>query len=297
MALRTVYLLSLLLAVLKLAGYFASGSLIVLASFFDSVTDALISYLNYLFYRRARQKPDTEHPFGHGGFEVISSLLQGVLIGLLALMVGNSAIRKILWGKNEDLSPEAFPWVIGIMIFSALAGYMLQAILGRFERRLSDRQEFSLTVKADRSHYMSDFWTNGLGAIGLISVVVFKEQRLDSLLALAAAGLLLRAAYPLLKHSLQHIMQSGAEPEVQRTIVEIALNCDPEVQGIHRLRTRHLGPSLFIDFHLKLPAAISLHRAHDIGDAVEAAVLARFPQADVLVHLDPDDIPDEDDLV
>jgi ferrous-iron efflux pump FieF len=89
-------------------------------------------------------------------------------------------------------------------------------------------------------------------------------------------------------------MHVEAEPEVQREILKLALETNPIVEGIHRLRTRRLGPNLFIDFHLKLPADMTLAEAHRLGDQVEANIMQRFPRADVLIHLDPDDLPDED---
>ena len=56
----------------------------------------------------------------------------------------------------------------------------------------------------------------------------------------------------------------------------------------------HILLICYIDFHLKLPAEMSLAEAHRLGDEVEASIMQRFPRADVLIHLDPDDLPDED---
>ncbi len=83
MALKQAFFISLALTVFKLLGFYLSGSMIVLASFYDSLTDSLVSYLNFIFYRKAREKADPQHPFGHGGFEVVSSLVQGILITIL----------------------------------------------------------------------------------------------------------------------------------------------------------------------------------------------------------------------
>jgi divalent metal cation (Fe/Co/Zn/Cd) transporter len=39
---------------------------------------------------------------------------------------------------------------------------------------------------------------------------------------------------------------------------------------------------------------MTLVDAHLLGDRVEAMIIQRYPRADVLIHLDPNDLPDED---
>jgi cation diffusion facilitator family transporter len=294
MALKQAFLISLALTLFKLLGFYLSGSMIVLASFYDSLTDSLVSYLNFIFYRKAREKADPQHPFGHGGFEVVSSLVQGILITILGCLLAYQSIAQLMHRSHPNLESGTMPYVLAIMILSAFSGYGIQAFLGRFEKSLSKNGEVSLTVSSDRAHYLSDFYTNGLGAIGLLSVWYFKSTTLDSILGLVGSLFLFKTAWPLLVSTFTHIMHVEAEPEVQQEILNLALGTNRIVEGIHRLRTRRLGPNLFIDFHLKLPAEMPLAEAHRLGDQVEASIMQRFPRADVLIHLDPDDVPDED---
>jgi ferrous-iron efflux pump FieF len=294
MALKQAFLFSLGLMLFKLLGFYLSGSMIVLASFYDSLTDSLVSYLNFIFYRKAREKADPQHPFGHGGFEVVSSLVQGILITILACLLAYQSIAQLMNRTQPNLDTAAMPYVLGIMVLSAFSGFGIQWFLGRFEKGLADQGEVSLTVSSDRAHYLSDFYTNGLGALGLLSVYWFKSTTLDSILGLVGSLFLFKTAWPLLVSTFTHIMHVEAEPEVQQEIMKLALSTNGIVEGIHRLRTRRLGPNLFIDFHLKLPATMPLAEAHHLGDEVEARIMQRFPRADVLIHLDPDDVPDED---
>jgi ferrous-iron efflux pump FieF len=294
MALKYAFFISLGLTLMKLFGFYLSGSMIVLASFYDSLTDSLVSYLNFIFYRKAREKADPQHPFGHGGFEVVSTLGQGILITILGCILAYQSIAQLMHRSQPHLESSTMPYTLGIMVFSALSGYGIQMFLGRFEKKLAENRELSLTVSSDRAHYMSDFYTNGLGALGLLSVYWLNSTTLDSILGLVGALFLFKTAWPLLVSTFTHIMHVEAEPEVQREILEIALGTNKIVEGIHRLRTRRLGPNLFIDFHLKLPADMPLAEAHHLGDEVEANIMQRFPGADVLIHLDPDDVPDED---
>ena len=61
---------------------------------------------------------------------------------------------------------------------------------------------------------------------------------------------------------------------------------------MHDLRTRSSGLHQFIQLHLVLHPTMSLGRAHVISDSVEASIREAFPQAEVIVHVDPwDDDP------
>ena len=72
------------LALIKGYAYLLSGSMIVLASFLDSLFDAITSLLNRYINKKSHEAADKEHPFGHGGFEVIGSLIQGLLMVFFA---------------------------------------------------------------------------------------------------------------------------------------------------------------------------------------------------------------------
>ena len=56
----------------------------------------------------------------------------------------------------------------------------------------------------------------------------------------------------------------------------------------HDLRTRHAGSATFIDFHLVVPAEMTVYDAHEICDRVEAAMGEAVPDARVTIHVEPE---------
>jgi ferrous-iron efflux pump FieF len=62
---------------------------------------------------------------------------------------------------------------------------------------------------------------------------------------------------------------------------------DPRVQGLHDLRTRQAGKTVFIQFHLELDGNLSLNEAHSIADTTGIKVKAAFEDAEVIIHQDP----------
>ncbi|MGL4516762.1 MAG: cation transporter dimerization domain-containing protein, partial [Shewanella sp.] len=62
---------------------------------------------------------------------------------------------------------------------------------------------------------------------------------------------------------------------------------EPHVHGLHDLRTRQAGKTVFIQFHLELDGNLSLNEAHGIADATGRRVKAAFEDAEVIIHQDP----------
>ena len=86
---------SLGLAVVKIVTFFLTGSLVVLSSFLDSIEDAVISFINTKIQKLSKEKPDKKHPFGHGGIEVLSGLIQASIIFAFGLVIMIEALGRI----------------------------------------------------------------------------------------------------------------------------------------------------------------------------------------------------------
>lgn len=294
-ALRRASVVSLLLASAKAVAFFYTGSLLLLASFFDSVSDSTISYFNSWIQRISRTAPDREHPFGHGGFQVISSLVQGLVIGGFAVfLIIESTFRLFGTTPIPQLAYEHLPVGISVLIVSALAGLGLSRYLYVKLRALERIYSRSLSLLADRAHYNGDAWMNLASAIGLAAVWKTGIEQLDALFGLVGAYFLVRSAVPILKQTYRDIVHTEASPDLQKQIAALAKESDPRIQSVHRMRTRELGPNLFVDFHMTLPSDLSLEAAHNIGEAATRAIRKDIPRADVMIHLDPDTEPDDD---
>jgi ferrous-iron efflux pump FieF len=76
-------------------------------------------------------------------------------------------------------------------------------------------------------------------------------------------------------------------PDDERARVRAVAESHPEVSAVHDIRTRVAGPTAFIQLHIEMDPAMSLLRAHEISDEVEARVRRAFPNAEIIIHEDP----------
>ena len=86
--------------------------------------------------------------------------------------------------------------------------------------------------------------------------------------------------------SVQSLLDRELDDETRAKITEIAVQ-DPQVKGIHDLRTRESGKTMFIQFHLELDGDLSLHQAHKIAVATSERVRQEFVESEVIIHQDP----------
>jgi ferrous-iron efflux pump FieF len=108
----------------------------------------------------------------------------------------------------------------------------------------------------------------------------------DPAFAIAVAIYIFYSAFHIGHDAFQQLMDRQLPQEILQQIRATAMS-HAEVTGTHELRTRQAGHISFVQLHLELDETLSLKRAHEIADEVEAEILMLLPDAEVLIHQDP----------
>ena len=111
-------------------------------------------------------------------------------------------------------------------------------------------------------------------------------QWLDPLCALAVAGLMANAAYKIAAKSFDMLMDKELSTEIRSKIIAITRS-HPEVMGLHDLRTIQSGTRYLISLDIELDPSMLLWSAHEITREIEKAILAEYPQSEIMIHVDP----------
>lgn len=93
-----------------------SGSIAITADAFNNLSDAGSSLITLVGFKLSGQKPDTEHPFGHGRMEYISGLLVSVAVLIMGFELIRSSIDKIRTPEPIACSPV----ILGVLVASIL---------------------------------------------------------------------------------------------------------------------------------------------------------------------------------
>jgi divalent metal cation (Fe/Co/Zn/Cd) transporter len=75
---------------------------------------------------------------------------------------------------------------------------------------------------------------------------------------------------------------------MDRIEAAIAAARTPEVAGYHKLRGRRAGRRRHVDFHVQYRSGTTLERAHELAHQMRARIEAEIPQAEVLIHVEPE---------
>ena len=80
-----------------------TGSLAITADAFNNLYDAASSVVTLFGFKLSSKKPDKDHPFGHGRYEYIASLVVAFLVIHTSIDLVGDAINKI-----REPSPVSF---------------------------------------------------------------------------------------------------------------------------------------------------------------------------------------------
>lgn len=265
------------LALLKMAAAFYSGSLAVLSSMIDSLSDILASSITFVAIKFSAKPASDRHRYGYGKAEAVSALFQAAFIAGSGIFVMCDAAGRLLQPRELEQTGLA----ITVMIISLV----LTLVLIAYQKRVAKLTN-SQAINADSEHYVVDILTNASIIVSLAMVKFFGIDWFDTVTAFAIAGYLLLNAYALAKDAVAMLLDRELDDTI-RTNVEKIITTHKAVKGFHDLRTRSLGNEYMFELHLELDGNLSLYDAHDIADLVEADILKAYPNAQVIIHEDP----------
>lgn len=271
------------LVVAKLVLWIQGDSVAVLSSLLDSTFDAISVALTAVSVFHAARPADHNHRFGHSKAEPLAAFAQSIFIAASAVFVAYESLDRFLHPAPVTHTRE------GVVLMVA-ASVALIALIA-FQRYVLRRTD-SLAIEADSLNYSGDLVLNA-GVIGaLVLAEHFDAAWIDPSFGLAIAGALIWNAIRIGARSHSVLMDEELDAEIREGIRTIAMQ-HPESLGIHDLRSRHSGDTMFVELHLELDGKMSLERAHDIATEIEERITVTYGRIQITIHQEPHGIDDE----
>jgi cation diffusion facilitator family transporter len=264
---------------LKTAAWLLTGSVGMLSDALESLINLAAALLALSMLRLAAAPPDAEHPYGRYKAEYFSSGIEGALIVFAAVSIAYAAIPRL-----ADPQPIEAP-LAGIAL-SALAsvvnlgcGWLLIA---------TGKRLHSIALEADGHHLMTDVWTSAGIIAGVALIAATGWNLLDPLIALAVALHIVVTGFMLMRRSFAGLLDA-AIPEAERAEIEriFAEYRKRYAVEFHALLTRQAGARRFVSFHLLVPDAWTVDRAHVLAEEIEERIRELVPNAILLTHIEP----------
>lgn len=263
----------------KLATGTATGSLSILASALDSLMDLCSSAVNFVSIAIARSPADEQHQYGHEKAEALASLFQGSFIALGGVWFLIESARRLL----HPAPPHDELWGVAVM-----GAAMIATLLHGLALRRAAASEESNVLSAEGAHFLSDVASN-LGIMAALALARATGQAWwDPLVTALVVSYVLWLSVPIVLTAVAELMDEGLPSKLREEIGRIIREHHPSVVGYHNFRSRRAGNHRYIEFHLELRDVREFVTAHEITEQLVDKIKTAVPDADVLIHADPE---------
>ncbi len=272
--------LGILLNVLLFIGKFVAGrlsnSIAITADAINNLSDAGSSFITLVGFKLAGQKPDTEHPFGHGRMEYISGLVVAAAILLMGYELAKESVNKILHPQDIECSALILIILVVSICVKVYMFYYNQAVAKKID---------SAAMKATAKDSLSDSAATGVVFLAAL-VGHFTELHIDGYCGLLVALLIFCAGISAAKDTLDPLLGQKPSEEFEQEIEEIVM-AHEEVCGIHDLFVHDYGPGRqIISLHAEVSADSNIMHIHDVIDNIENELRLKLG-CDATIHMDP----------
>lgn len=274
------------LVVLKLFfGYWGHSDALV-ADGYHSISDFITDLIVIIFAGQAYKKADKDHPYGHGKFETMATLIIGVILLLVAIFIGYEGVIRIIQALKGEILDKPDLWTIVVAVISIGA----KEWCFRYTKREGNKIGSS-SLLANAEHHRSDAVSSIATLIGVGVAFAFgaKWRIMDPIASVVIAGMIASSAYKIAKPSIEELLEiSLAQNEIDE-IRMISSRIDG-VKNIHNLRARKNGHSTIIEMNVHVDPTITVKHGHQIANNIEEALHREFgPDSIIYIHIEPEE--------
>ena len=269
------------LILLKIVAGAVTGSVAIITEAIHSAIDLIASLVAYFSVRQAETPADSSHRYGHEKFENVAAGVEGMLILVGSGVIVYTAVDHLVEGTQiESLG-------FGIAVV-ALATVVNLVVSHNHYRRAAATD--SAALAGDAAHLRTDAYTSLGVLVGLALVAITDATWIDPVVALLIAVAIVHTGLKVVAGSWR-VLVDEALPEDETEAIREAIESFGArgVAGYHELRTRRAGPRRYVDVHVQFRSGTTLEDAHAIAHSLQDTIRGRLRNADVLIHLEPED--------
>lgn len=279
-------IISIVCNIILFASKFIVGSILnsvsVIADSFNNLSDSVSSIISLISFKVCSKPADSGHPFGHGRFEYISTLMVSFIIIILGYEFFKSSFDKIL---NPTPVEYSLPILI-ILIFAIALKFWLSKINKIVGKKIS-----SDVLIATSEDAKNDCIITSLTVVSII-ITKFTGVIIDGFAGIIVSIFLLKTGYTIARDMLSQLIGESIDNELAKSIKQDILGYDG-VLGVHDLIIHNYGPThSMATVHVEVPINISIQITHQTIDIIEREIGKKYNLL-LVIHMDPVDTEDK----
>jgi len=266
------------LTVMKLVVGIYMGSISVISEALHSGIDLVASIIDYLSVKQSSKPADRDHPYGHGKFENVGSIIEAVLIIVAAVVIILQAIPRFYSpAEVHSLGIGSAVMAVSVVVNTLVSGRLMKVA----------RETDSPALEGDAWHLRADVYTS-LGILaGLVAIKITGLMILDPIIAVGVSLFILKAGFDLIRKSFRVIVDESISEEEIKALNEVLAESSVHFLDYHELRTRRAGSRRFIDLHLVFPRDLPIKDIYDKCRELEQKIEIRLFEVDVVIKVEP----------
>jgi cation diffusion facilitator family transporter len=253
----------------------AIGSIALIADSLHTLSDSISSVVVIVAGKLASKKSDKEHPFGHGRWELISSMFVAFLLGIVGY--------QFLMDSIDRFKSRASVVYGTITIVVIAISIIIKELLAQYAFYIAQKTNNSI-VKADGWHHRSD----ALAAVVVLIGMLFAKHFwwMDSVLGIFCASVLFYVAFEIMKESIEKLLGEAPEQElIDRITKETNKICKNDL-NIHHIHLHNYISQKELTLHIRLDENMTIKEGHKIATDIENIIKEKFRMA-ATIHLEP----------
>ena len=268
------------LFVVKFWAGLVTGSIALMADAWHTLSDSITSIFMIPAAKLASRKPDKEHPFGHGRWELIVSIIMAFILGIIGFEFFVGSIERFRAGESEGVvfgTLALVVTIISIVVKEGLAQYGFY--LGRKYK--------NPVITADAWHSRTDSLSSVAILVGIIITKIWDGLWwMDSILGLLCALVIFYAAFEVMKDVVTKTL--GEEPEqgfVDELVDEIKKVYENDLR-LHHIHLHNYITHKELTLHIMLDGDMSIKEGHEVSTVIEEIIKEKFDMT-ATIHIDP----------
>ena len=264
--------------VIKLAGYYLTGIMVLLADALHSLSDLFIYSFLYVAMIWSRKESDEVHMFGYGRAQNVGALVAATLfIAVTSFGLFRESIPGLFTTPAESNPNYTIAFVV-IGISMIIPAIPLVIMFGKKNR--------GALAKAQFYELFNDELSTVAALIGTL-FLRWGYPLIDPIASLAVAVLIGFNGMRLFKENLSFLIGRSPGPEFLKQIEDLARSVDG-VLDVHGLRAEYIGPdTVHTGMHIVVKRGMPIEEADRIVEAVHERVQQGTGCRYCVIRVDP----------
>lgn len=277
---RNIAILSIVLFLGKILAWYITHSVTVLTDALEGIVNMAAGFLGLYSIILAARPRDTNHPYGHGKAEFLSSAVEGTLILVAGVVIVYEAIQHLIVPHELERLDT------GLLIVAAAGA--INYIAGRYAAAKGEKHNSLILVSAGK-HLQTDAYST-IAIITGLTLIYFTQNKwpwLDSVVALCFATIIMITGYKVLRRSVSGIMDEMDMKLLKEVIDLLQEKREAQWVDLHNLRVIQYGNMLHVDAHMTLPWYYQVADADKEIHRLEALITSHYNnQVELFIHID-----------